>query len=207
MTDERVALVRAGYDRIGAAYHAWSSASPARIAYATALRDRLAPRSRVLELGCGPGDPATRLLAERHDVVAVDLSWAQLALARTNAPAAALAQADITRLAVRPGSVDAVASFYALGHLPPAAHAPLLSSLGGWLRPGGLVVLNAPPRPGDGGEEEWLGVPMYFGGVGGDATLAALRAGGLDVESAEEVSDAPGERFLWVVATAGPRAG
>lgn len=211
MTDERLAMVRAGYDAIGPAYHAWSSASPTRIAYVTMLRDRLPAGSRVLELGCGPGDPATRLLAERHRVVAIDLSAGQLALARGHAPAAALAHADIARLAVRPSSVDAVASFFALGHLPPEAHAPLLASIGIWLRPGGVVVLNAPPHPGEGVEDGWLGVPMYFGAVGRDATCAALRDGGLEVECAREVSDAPGETFLWVVASKPaawrPRAG
>jgi SAM-dependent methyltransferase len=154
----------------------------------------------VLELGCGPGDPATRLLSERHTVVAVDLSAGQLALARGHAPRAALAQADVTRLSVRPASVDAVASFFVLGHVPSALHVPLLASFGTWLRPGGVLVTNAPLSPGDGVEEDWLGVPMFFGGIGTDATVAALEQGGLVVEEAEPREDAPGEAFLWIVA-------
>jgi cyclopropane fatty-acyl-phospholipid synthase-like methyltransferase len=196
---EPTAIVRAGYDAIGAGYHARSADKPLRIAYVERLRDRLPAGSTVLELGCGPGDPATRLLAERHRVVAVDLSRGQLDLARGHAPTAALVQADIARLAVRPGSVDAVASFFAFGHLPSAAHAPFLAGLGGWLRPGGLLTANAPLTPGD-GVDEWLGVPMFFGGIGVDATLAALRSGGLEIESAEALSDEPGETFLWIEA-------
>lgn len=205
MTEDPTVVVRAGYDAIGERYHAWSSAAPLRIRFVELLRDRLASGSVVLELGCGPGDPATRLLAERHRVVATDLSWGQLQIARRHAPSAALVQADISRLSVRPGSVDAVASFYALGHLPEAAHAPLLRSLGAWLRPGGVLVTNAPMTPGDGdGREEWLGVPMFFGGIGPDATVAALTEGGLVVESAEPILEDEGEdrtaTFLWVVA-------
>ncbi len=202
MTDP-VATVRAAYDRIGATYHAFSHEAPLRVEFVHLLRDRLAPGSTVLELGCGPGDPATRLLAERHRVVAVDVSWTQLGIARGHAPAAALAQADVTRLAVRPGSVDAVTSFYVLGHLPAAAHAPLLRSFGAWLRPGGVLVTNAPMTPAE-SVDEWLGQPMFFGGIGPDATVTALEAGGLVVERAEPITEVEREdetaTFLWVVA-------
>ena len=197
-------VVREGYDAIGAAYHAWSHTDETRLAYVRLLLDRLVPGSRVLELGCGPGDPATRLLAARHRVVGVDLSAGQLALARRHAPGATLVQADMTRLSVRPRSVDAVASFYALGHLPGAAHAPLLTAIGGWLRPGGLLVTSVPLTPGDGVEEGWLGVPMFFGGIGREATLAAVEAGGLTVEDVSRHGP-EGETFDWVVAgAAGP---
>ena len=204
MTGDPAAVVRTGYDRIGATYHAGSHRAPLRIAFVELLRDRLAPGSTVLELGCGPGDPATRLLAERHRVVAVELSWEQLRLARTYAPSAALVQADMTRLSVRPGSVDAVASFFAFGHLPGAAHAPLLASFGSWLRPGGVLVANAPMSPGDGVENDWLGVPMFFGGIGPEATVAALEAGGLVVERSEPIVEDEGDgqtaTFHWLVA-------
>lgn len=199
MTDP-AGVVRAGYDAIGPRYHAESHEDPVRIAYVTALRDRLAPGSRVLELGCGPGDPATRLLSERHRVVGVDLSAGQLAIARTKAPRAALAQADMTRLSVRPGSVDAVASFFVFGHLPAAAHAPLVAAIGTWLRPGGVLVTSFPLSAGDGGTDDWLGVPMFFGGIGRDAMLAALAAAGLTVESLERHGP-EGDCFDWVVAT------
>ena len=67
----------------------------------------LSARTRVLgpRLGCGPGDPATRILAERHYVVGADLSWEQLQIARqhTRAP---LVHADMTTLAFRPQSLE-----------------------------------------------------------------------------------------------------
>lgn len=199
-------MVREGYDAIGARYHAWSHADPVRIAYVERLRDRLPAGSRVLELGCGPGDPATRMLAERHHVVAVDLSRGQLDLARQHAPTAALAQADLARLSVREESVDAVASFFVFGHLPSEAHAPVLTAIGGWLKPGGVLVANVPLSPGDDLADDWLGVPMAFGGIGRDASLAALEAGGLTVESVERLGDAGSGVFDWVVATAGAGA-
>jgi SAM-dependent methyltransferase len=192
-------VVRTGYDAIGARYHDWSHADPTRLDYVARLLARLPEGARLLELGSGPGDPATRLLSERLHVAAVELSYGQIGIARRNAPRAAFVQADMTALAVRPSSVDAVASFYATGHLPAAAHAPLLARIGSWLRPGGVLVTSVPLSDWEGTEEGWLGVPMFFGGIGTDASVAAVEAGGLVVESVERHGD-EGEAFDWITA-------
>jgi len=127
-------IVRSGYDRIVVRYREWSSVSPTRLNFVRRLLRGLTPGSLVVELGCGPGEPATRLLAAEHRVLALDASVAQLRLAREAAPTAALVQADMARLHLRAGSADAVASFYALGHLPSHEHAPLLNAIAHWLR-------------------------------------------------------------------------
>lgn len=197
-------VVRAGYDAIGERYHAWSHASPTRLRMVRLVLDRLAPGSVVVDLGCGPGDPATRRLSEAgHRVLGVDLSPVQLSLAQRHAPLASLVRADLATLALAPGSVDAVVSFYALGHLPAATHAPLFTAVSSWLRPGGLLLTSAPVVAGDGTEDDWLGTPMFFGGLGVEATLVALEDASLRLDSAEVVvEDAEGrERFLWVAAT------
>lgn len=200
-------VVRAGYDAIGERYRDWSHQSPVRLHWVDRLLTELAPDSLVVDLGCGPGEPATRLLAERHRVIGVDASLAQLRLAQQAAPGALLVQADMTRLALRPGSVDAVCSFYALGHVPEDRHAPLLASIASWLRPGGLLLTSAPIAAGDERDESWLGVPMFFGGIGEDRTRAALADAGLTVADWQVVPEDEGDghtvRFLWLVARRG----
>jgi len=197
-------VVRAGYDEIGERYHSWSSGNEVRLGFVQPVLDRLPAGSTVADLGCGPGDPATRLLSEQHDVVGVDLSAGQLNIARRLAPRASLVQADLVELVMQPSSVDAVVSFYALGHLPSDAHAPLIERIGTWLRPGGLLLTSAPLTPGDDVDADWLGVPMSFGGIGREATLAAVEEAGMTVENAEVVGEAEGEGrivwFLWVTA-------
>jgi SAM-dependent methyltransferase len=198
-------LVRAGYDRIDVRYRDWSSASPVRLHWIDCLLARLQPYSIVVDLGCGSGEPATRLLAEAHRVIGVDGSKAQLALARTAVPSALLVQADMTRLALRPLSVDAVASFYALGHVPSSLHDALFLSIATWLRPGGVLLTSAPLGVGDDTEPDWLGVPMFFGGIGEGATRVALQSAGLVVDTIEVVEEDEGEgqtvRFMWIMAT------
>jgi cyclopropane fatty-acyl-phospholipid synthase-like methyltransferase len=205
VTERPQDVVRAGYDRIGERYQRASHPNPVRLERLRELFDRLAPRSTVVDLGCGAGDPATRLLTEAsHRVLGVDISREQLRLAQRLAPGAAYAQADLVDLALRQESVDAVVSFYALGHLPSAAHRPLLARVGGWLRPGGFLLISAPLGAGDDSDPDWLGVPMFFGGIGVDATLAAVTDGGLTVQDAKVVGEDEGGgkvvEFLWVTA-------
>ncbi len=197
-------VVRTGYDRIGHRYRDWSQGSSVRLRWVQQLLDELKPGGVVVDLGCGAGEPATRMLGEQHRVVGVDGSLVQLRLAQEVVPDAALVQADIARLALRPGSVDAVASFYALGHVPSNQHSALFQAIASWLRPGGLLLTSAPLTPGDGTEANWLGVPMFFGGIGEGATRRAVSAAGLEVETWEVVEEDEGDgkvvSFLWLVA-------
>lgn len=185
-------VVAAGYDRIGAGYRDWSASSRVRLEQVRTLVAGIPPGGCVLDLGCGPGLVASTLLAAGHRVIGVDISPVQVRLARQAAPGAAFAVADITRFGLRPGCLDAVISCYVLGHLPPAAHAPLLASIAGWLRPGGVLLLNAPLRPGEAVETDWLGVPMYFAGIGPAATEAAVTAAGLHLDHAQTLSEDEG---------------
>ena len=194
-------VVRLGYDALGARYLEWSQDASARVRFVHQLLERLPKDSRVLDLGCGPAAPATRLLSERFAVVGVDLSHVQIALARKAAPTAAFVVADMTRLGIPPGAFDAVVSLYAFGHLPSALHRDVLNEIAAWLKPGGLLLANAPLAEGD-GVHEWLGVPMFFGGIGADRTLAAIEDAGLCIEAAEQITDEEGDgqtaTFLWV---------
>ena len=92
-----------------------------------------------------------------------------------------------------------------MGHLPPAAHAPLIGEIARWLRPGGFLLTSAPLVVGEGLEDGWLGVPMYFGGIGERAMTDAVYEAGLTLVSAERVGEDEGEgqvvEFLWVTAT------
>jgi cyclopropane fatty-acyl-phospholipid synthase-like methyltransferase len=175
-----------------------------RLHWIQRLLSELSPASLVVDLGCGPGEPATRMLAEHHRVLGVDASIVQLRLAQPAVPSAQFVQADLTRFALRPGSVDAVASFYALGHIPSHDHTRLLSAIADWLRPGGLLLTSAPLTRGDSRDDDWLGVPMFFGGIGESATRQAIDTAGLILDTWEVVGEDEGEgrlvEFGWLLA-------
>jgi cyclopropane fatty-acyl-phospholipid synthase-like methyltransferase len=196
-------VVADGYDAIAARYLAWSSNAPVRLRYLELLLELLPQSADVLELGCGAGEPVTRRLAERHRVMAVDVSAAQLELAAQNAPGAQLILADMADVSFAPGSFDAVASFYALTHVPRERHADLIARIVSWLRPRGLVVLTMGSSDNPGAiDPDWLGTPMYFSHFDAPTNRALVQRSGVRLISAEVVDEAerdPGARFLWVV--------
>jgi hypothetical protein len=65
-------------------------------------------------------------------------------------------------------------------------------------------MTSAPVQRGNGQVDDWLGVPMFFGGIGEAATREAIGRAGLEVEEWQVVTEAEGDgrsaRFLWLVA-------
>ena len=158
-------LVRRGYDAISVAYRsdkgAAASSSAEDVARYAGWVDELAGLlpvgGRVLDLGCGAGIPATRDLTARGlSVLAVDFSAVQVTRARRLVPAASVVQADMTELSLLPGCLDAIASFYALIHVPLADQQALFPRIRQWLRPGGYALMIV-------GAERWTGTEPYLG--------------------------------------------
>lgn len=158
-------LVRRGYDAISVAYRsddgqaASSSAEDVRryAGWVAELAGRLPAGATVADLGCGIGLPATLALTGHGlRVIGVDFSAVQLARARHLVPAARLVQADMTALHLRPASLDAVVSFYALIHVPLADQQALFPRIRNWLRPGGYLLAIT-------GAQHWTGTGRYLG--------------------------------------------
>jgi trans-aconitate methyltransferase len=117
---------------------------------------------RVLDLGCGTGVPWTRWLADRFEVVGVDISDAQLGLARRNVPGATFVRSDLSELNVPSGTMHAVVALYSISHVPRKEHASLLTRVASLLEPEGFfaAILGAEDSPDWTGS--WLGVPMFL---------------------------------------------
>ncbi len=153
-------LVARGYDHIAEELlrqHPASSAGRRRN-YLERLVDALPDGARVLDLGCGPGVPHTEWLSRRFSVVGVDISRAQLALARQHVLAATFVLADMCSLQFRPGSFDAVAAMYSIIHVPREEHEGLLRNLFGFLKPGGWLFAVLGAGASEGSEDDWLGL-------------------------------------------------
>jgi SAM-dependent methyltransferase len=200
--------VEAGYDRIAERYLAWSGNRPSAARQrALAIAVAAIPRGAdVLELGCGAGRPMTAALAVGRRVTGVDISSAQLDLARANVPRATFLQADLTTLEWPAASFDAVVAFYVLTHVPREAHAEVLARIRRWLRPGGVFLASFGVEDDPGGiEADWLGVDMYFSHFSARVNRRLVAASGLEIEQAEviaEPEDRFGARFLWILARA-----
>jgi ubiquinone/menaquinone biosynthesis C-methylase UbiE len=198
-------IVATGSDRIAARYLSWTDRieGDPRQRILADFSSRLAAGSRVLDLGCGPGLPSTRELAQRFDVVGVDISQAQIERARRNVPDATFVDADLARFDLPDHSFDGVTAFYSLSHIPREEHAQTFARIARWLVPGGLFLatLGAADSPDWSGE--WLGVPMFFSAFDADTNRDLLRAAGFTLLLDEIVTMHEPEgpvSFLWVIA-------
>jgi SAM-dependent methyltransferase len=196
-------IVANGYDALGGAYADWAGrAVDDRGPWLDAFDVLVPAESPVLELGCGPGGPTTRRLAARFDLTGVDTSGAQLEAARGAVPNARFVHADMLDLDLLPASVAGIVAFFSLIHLPAASLPILLGRAASWLRPGGVLLAILPLAGNDAVEEEWLGVPMFFGGGSLESNRRALADAGFTAirDEALEVHEPGGTfSFQWVL--------
>ncbi len=158
-------LVRRGYDAISERYRddhgapnpATAEAVKPYGAWLDELAGLLPAGARVLDLGCGSGLPASRMLVERgFAVTGVDISRVQVDRARRLVPQARFVQADMAEWGAAPASFDAIVSLYALIHVPIGDQLQLFPRLAAWLVPGGYLLAIV-------GTERWSGVEDYMG--------------------------------------------
>lgn len=197
-------IVAEGYDQVASAYARLEDDTVwPRARWLERLLIQLSPGSTVLDLGCGSGDPVALRIAQEHHVTGVDISEAQIDLARQSVPAGQFIQGDLGSVNFPPASFDAVVSFYTLEHLPRAEHAAILQRIASWLRPGGLLLLSLEAGDYDDVLGTWLGVPMFLSCFDPDTTRSLVEAAGLTiVETAIEPQLEQGHAipYLWVLA-------
>lgn len=198
--------MEAGYDRIADRHLAWIDEirGDPRLRFLRDLMALLPDRPAVLDLGCGAGVPCTALLAERGDVVGVDISARQLELARARVPAARFVKADMATVDFPAASFDAVTAYYSIAHLPRELHADLFHRIASWLRPGGHLLASLGCGGTDGTVADWLGAPMFFSSHDAATNRRLLAAAGLTVTVDEVVTMTEPEgqaTFQWVIAT------
>jgi SAM-dependent methyltransferase len=159
--EEQKRVVRQGYDSLSYAYRGDDTQEDHGdyAAWIHELAVRLPEQSPVLDIGCGCGLPATRILARRFVVTGVDFSEVQIARAKQLVPAARFLCEDVSAITVSPGLYSAVVSFYAIIHMPLAEQAELFKKIAEWLKPGGYFLGTVGHDAWTGTEEAYLGVP------------------------------------------------
>jgi SAM-dependent methyltransferase len=205
VADERKRTVEAGYDALADRFGEWM----ARVEgdpwerFLDELASRLPVGARVLDLGCGNGRKTSRL-ADRFDVVGVDISVRQVQLARVAVPGAEFVKADFVELELPAETFDAVTALYSILHVPRDEQHALLGRIKGWLKPGGLFLASMSHVGGEDRTEEWLGVPMFFSSFDAETSSRLVSEAGFevlcdDVVWMREPEPAGDVAFLWVV--------
>ena len=161
--DPDVEVVRTGYDALSLRYRADDADEGRYGPWLAGLRERLAPGSAVLDVGCGCGVPVARALAAAgHRVTGIDLSAVQVERARRLVPSGTFFLADARAADFPAASFDAIVCLYSLIHVPLGEQPGLIGRIGRWLRPGGWLLATV-------GQQAWTGTAT--GWLGGEAAM------------------------------------
>jgi len=180
MTVNNQKLVEESYNQIAEKYlkkfRLGSDANKHTVKYLKLLIKLLPRNSKILDLGCGAGIPATKILAQYYKVVGVDISEKQIRLARKNVPEAKFIKADMLEVDFPNNSFDAIVSLYAIIHISRQYHRKLLKKIWRMLKAGGyfLATMGVTDLK-EAKEENWLGAPMYWSHFGKKENITMLK--------------------------------
>ncbi|CAM5606773.1 MULTISPECIES: class I SAM-dependent methyltransferase [Streptomyces] len=180
------------FDALGLTYEKAFARSEAHLASLEWLLGRLAPGSRVLDVGSGTGRPTASTLADAgHEVLGVDVSPVMVELAVRQVPRATFRLADIRELPLEEGTFDAVCVYFSLLQMSRAEQSQVLGRLARALRPGGSLVLATVPADVEDLAIEFMGRPVRATSFAAEDVVAVVRDAGLVVESEHLVEFTP----------------
>jgi ubiquinone/menaquinone biosynthesis C-methylase UbiE len=176
-------IVEEGYDKIAQLYQRrridrfWKVAPEI-----DALTTRLAPRSTVLDVGCGSGYIASILEDKEFRVTGIDVSTGMLELARANVPRSTFVRMDMRRLDFPKESFDCILCLYSIFHVPRRYHLGILRGFHRVLKAKGLLAIHMGWSEWAGVEDNWLGggVPMYWSHYDRGKNLALIQKAKFD---------------------------
>jgi ubiquinone/menaquinone biosynthesis C-methylase UbiE len=160
-------------------------------------------KGRVLDLGCGAGEPFARFFVDRGwQVTGVDFSERMLALASRYVPEMKTLCADMRDVKFKPGQFEAVTAIYSLFHIPCTDQTVLLGRFHRWLRPGGKALFTYATKEYTGSDEfggckGFMGEELYYSHKSPDRLFSDLEATGFAIDAAD-YRNIGGETFLWV---------
>jgi len=111
--------------------------------------------------------------------------------------------ADFTATELEPDSVDAVAAFYVLNHVPRELLAGLFERIHGWLRRDGLLLATLGTSDTAGWTGDFLGAPSYFSSFPPETNTRLVADAGFDVlrDELSTIQEPEGAvTFQWILA-------
>jgi len=195
--------VKAGYNKIAERYLAERDRDAENVQLIHDFIELLAPKSKVLDAGCGAGVPIAKMLADKFDLIGVDFSKAQIELAKKNVPNAHFFCQDMTELDFPDETLDGICSYYAIIHIPREEHESLFVNFHRMLRTGGIALLCLGAEDlVDDIEEDYLGTRMYWSHYNSDTYLKMLKKCGFKIIWAKHIPDSTfeGAKHLFVLA-------
>ena len=173
--------------------------------YVDRVLEGLPAGARVLDLGCGTGEPIARYIVERgFRVAGVDESEQMLKFARQTVPEAELVHADMVTVEL-PGTFDGAVAWDSMFHVERKHHSAIYRKLANAVRDGGRVLLSvggSAPAEDDSVEgftSEMYDQTFYYSGFAPEVTRKMIEESGFEIE-VWEVDDATSRGHIAVIA-------
>jgi SAM-dependent methyltransferase len=206
---QSLSMLRNSYDLIADEWHQNSYRDPRverTLGYVDRLLAGLPPCVRVLDLGCGTGNPIARHIIDRgHRVIGVDQSQKMLAIAKMVIPEAELLHADIIEVQLTEKFAAAIMWDSAF-HIPREHHEAIYQKVAGALAPGSRMLLSVGGAGAESMDSTFPGLTSQMFGAtffydGFDPTLARqlIEAAGFEIEL-WEVDDPSSHAHIAVIA-------
>jgi len=172
------------YDAIAGEWHAGPRQFRAK-KYVDLLLGGLPRGARVLDLGCGTGEPVARyLVGAGFRVVGVDESAGMLEIARRVVPEAELIEGDMCGVEL-PGTFDAAVAWDSLFHVERSRHRAVFRKVSAALAPGAPFLLSTGGTGHPGFTSEMYGRAFFYSGFEPEEAAGLLRSEGFEVELCE----------------------
>ncbi len=146
--------LQATYDAIAEAWHEEAKRTIGHRLGLERFCKELRPGASVLDIGCGTGIVAGRLLALGASVTGIDLSEGMLEVARREAPGAEYFHLNLLDASRLGRTFDAICASAVFLHIPRADFSVSLQRASDALRSGGLFYVSLKERDVDGVAEE-----------------------------------------------------
>jgi len=168
------------YDRVAAGFARARDKSLFERRWLDKMLAHTPPPRRVLDLGCGSGNPIARYLTDRRaQVTGVDGAAAMVALFQQNLPDAPVYHADMRGLDLGQ-KFDAILAWNSFFHLSPADQRAMFAIFANHAAPRATLMFTAGPRAGEPiGEVE--GEPVYHASLDPQEYQALLADHGFDL--------------------------
>ena len=207
-------MLENSYDQIA---DQWHSSPRERVyldrvlGYVDKILAGLPPQSRVLDLGCGTGDPIARHIAERgFRLVGIDQSRQMLEIAKNVVPQAEFIHSDMVDVRL-PGKFAAAVAWDSIFHVERKHHSSIYRKLAGALESGARLLLSVggsdaddsagseDERQAEGFTSEMYGHTFFYSGYSPQIARKLLEEAGFEIE-VWEVDDPSSRGHIAVIA-------
>lgn len=173
--------------------------------YVDRILEGLPTGAKVLDLGCGTGQPIAKYIVERgFQVTGVDESEQMLKFARQTVPEAELIQADMVTVELA-DTFDAAVAWDSMFHVERKYHAAIYRKLANALREDARMLLSvggsapAEDESVEGFTSEMYGQTFYYSGFAPEVARKLIEASGFEIEL-WEVDDPTSRGHIAVIA-------